>query len=107
MEDPVITDAKRIFREWRAIAPVWPPPEAADIMQLMFERMQKIILSQQTHSVQLPWVDDTENPKEACNDFPNKEFNPEDYLPADFFKTPAALQEEKDSDDDDKHWSRE
>ena len=103
MEDPVITDAKRIFREWRAIAPVWPPPEAADIMQLMFERMQKIILSQQTHSVQLPWVEDTEDPKDACNDFPNKEFNPEDYLPPEFYKSHTASQGKDDLDDDEEH----
>ena len=103
MEDPIITDAKRIFREWRAIAPVWPPPEAADIMQLMEERMQRIVLSQQTHSVQLPWVEDNENPKVGCSDTPKKEFNPDDYLPPELFETPTALQEKEDADDDDKH----
>ncbi|MFC1665219.1 hypothetical protein ACFL17_06280 [Pseudomonadota bacterium] len=102
MEDPFITDTKRILDEWRAIAPVWPPPEAADIMRLMYERMQKMMLKQQTHSVQFPWVEESERLKEAGNDFPNKDFNPEDYLPADIYKTPAALQEKEDSDDDDK-----
>lgn len=75
-----LADVEELFKRWRAASPVWPPVGHEEIMQLMEERMRRIVLSQPFLGLDFPWsvTERTESVPEGKSS--SKPFNPDDYL---------------------------
>ncbi|MFC1665275.1 hypothetical protein ACFL17_06570, partial [Pseudomonadota bacterium] len=75
-----LKDIEELFRRWREVSPVWPPVGHEEIMQLMEERMRRIVLSQPFNGFEFPWSPDQRSDSVTEINSSVKPFNPDDYL---------------------------